>query len=318
MKVFLTGATGFIGFHTAKRLLTEKHQVVAIDNINDYYSPTWKKQNLAELEKYKNFTFHQLDILDLPKLKKLIAKSKPKVIIHLAARAGVRPSIEVPLLYTQVNILGTQHLLEIARKFKIPRVIYASTSSVYGNQKKVPFSETDCCDEPISPYAASKRATELLAHAYSHLFGLETIGLRFFTVYGPNGRPDMAPYLFTKALLAHQPIKQYGDGTTARDYTYIDDIVAGVTACLTAKMPHKAELINLGNNHPVKLKDFIVLLEKITGQSATIKKRPLPPGDVNRTFADINKAKKLLGFQPKTSLKEGLTQFVAWYKANRL
>lgn len=318
MKVFLTGATGFIGFHTVKRLLAENHQVIAIDNINDYYSPVWKKENLAELEKLPNFTFQELDILDLVKLKALVKHHSPEAIIHLAARAGVRPSIEQPLLYTQVNILGTQHVLEIARELKIGRVVYASSSSVYGNQEKVPFSETDPCVTPISPYAATKRATELIAHTYSHLFGLETVGLRFFTVYGPNGRPDMAPYLFTQAILKDQPIKQYGDGTTARDYTYVDDIVSGIVASITASLPNKAEIINLGNNQPVQLKDFIKTLEMVTGKTAKIVQQPLQPGDVQQTYADITKAQKILNYQPKTSLKKGLTQFVAWYKANRL
>ena len=318
MKIFLTGAAGFIGFHTTKRLLEEGHEVVSIDEVNDYYRQQWKKENLKLLKKYDNFSFHQLDLLDLPALTKLVKKTKPAVIVHLAARAGVRPSIEQPLLYTKVNILGTQHLFEIARDLKIPKVVYASSSSVYGDQPKVPFSESDPCLEPISPYAATKRATELIAHTYSHLFNIQTIGLRFFTVYGPHGRPDMAPYLFTDALLRHQPIKKYGDGTTARDYTYVDDIVAGVTACLTAKMPRKAEIINLGNNSPVQLKGFIKLLEEITGEKAIVDQQPMQPGDTRQTFADISKAQKLLNFKPKTSLKDGLIKFVTWYKENRL
>lgn len=316
--VLLTGAAGFVGFHTAKQLLERGYRVIGADNINDYYSPEWKKENLAELRRAENFVFYETDILNMEALRDVFSKEHPDTIIHLAARAGVRPSIEQPLLYTQVNILGTQHILELAREYKIGRVVYASSSSVYGNQSKIPFSESDPCTEPISPYAVTKRSTELLAYTYSHLFGIETIGLRFFTVYGPNGRPDMAPYLFTKALLTGEPITRFGDGSTARDYTYIDDIVDGVTACLTAEFPEKAEIINLGNNSPVQLKDFIATLEEVTGKKANITQKPLQPGDVQQTYADISKAQKLLGYQPKTSLKEGLTKFVTWYKEYRL
>lgn len=316
--IFLTGAAGFVGFHTAKKLLSDGYTVIGVDNLNDYYSPEWKRENLAELQRLENFTFAELDILDLPATKKLITTHQPEVIIHLAARAGVRPSIEQPLLYTQVNILGTQHIFEAAREQGIGRVVYASSSSVYGNQAKIPFSESDPCVEPISPYAATKRSTELLAHTYSHLFDLETIGLRFFTVYGPNGRPDMAPYLFTRALLTDQPITRFGDGSTARDYTYIDDIVAGVVACVTAELPRRAEIVNLGNNSPVPLREFIATLEEVTGKQAVIDQQPLQPGDVQQTYADISKAQKLLGYQPQTTLKEGLTRFVAWYKEHRL
>lgn len=318
MKIFLTGVAGFIGSHTARRLLTEGHSVVGIDNLNDYYNPAWKEENVASLKTHKAFSFQKLDLLELEALTQLIKQTQPDVIVHLAARAGVRPSIEYPLVYTHANVVGTHHLLEIARQQKISRVVYASSSSVYGNQASIPFRETDPCVEPISPYAATKRSTELLAHTYSHLFGIETVGLRFFTVYGPNGRPDMAPYLFTKALLTGQPITRFGDGSTARDYTYIDDIVDGVVASVTAQLPQKAEIINLGNNSPVQLKDFISTLEEITGVTAIIDQQPIQPGDVQHTYADIMKAQALLGYQPKTSFKDGLTRFVAWYKEHRL
>lgn len=318
MKIFLTGVAGFIGSHTARRLLDEGHTVVGIDNLNDYYNPAWKEENVAALRQYDAFSFEKLDLLELDALTGFVKKIQPDVIVHLAARAGVRPSIEYPLVYTHANVVGTHHLLEIARQQNISRVVYASSSSVYGNQASIPFRESDPCTEPISPYAATKRSTELLAHTYSHLFEIETVGLRFFTVYGPNGRPDMAPYLFTQALLTGQPITRFGDGSTARDYTYIDDIVAGVVVSVTASMPKKAEIINLGNNSPVQLKDFIATLEEITGVTAVIDQKPIQPGDVQQTYADITKAQQLLGYQPKTSFKEGLTQFVAWYQANRL
>lgn len=317
MKILVTGAAGFIGSHTAARLLTEGHHVIGVDNLNDYYNPAWKQENLDSLTPNTNFTFYQQDILDYAGLDQIIKDHQPESIIHLAARAGVRPSIEQPLLYQQVNVQGTTQIFELARQHHIPQVIYASSSSVYGNQSKVPFSETDPCNQPISPYAATKRATELLAHTYSHLFGLQTIGLRFFTVYGPAGRPDMAPYLFTEAILTGKPIKQFGDGSTARDYTFIDDIVEGIIACLQLKQPG-SEIINLGNNTPVKLSEFIALLEKITGHKAQINQVEMQPGDVTQTYADISKAQKLLGYQPQVSFEAGLARFVEWYKAQRM
>lgn len=315
--ILLTGAAGFIGSHTAARLLADGHQVIGIDNLNDYYSPDWKRQNLEPLQQHPSFQFYELDILDFAGLKDVAQRHQPTSIIHLAARAGVRPSIADPLLYQQVNVQGTNHIFELARQMDIKQVIYASSSSVYGNQEKVPFSETDPCDAPISPYAATKRATELLAHTYSHLFGMQTVGLRFFTVYGPAGRPDMAPYLFTEAILRGQPIKQFGDGTTARDYTYIDDIVEGVVACLALE-GQQAEIINLGNNRPVQLREFISLLERITGQQALITRVEPQPGDVQQTYADISKAEQLLGYAPKVSFEQGLEKFVGWYKKNRM
>lgn len=314
--ILLTGSAGFIGSHTAHTLLEQGHVVVGLDNLNDYYSPDWKRENLARLSQHQNFTFIEGDILDSQLLDKLATNQKFQTIIHLAARAGVRPSIEQPLLYQQVNVEGTLKLLELARAHHINQFIYASSSSVYGNQTKTPFSETDRCDTPVSPYAATKRATELLAHTYHHLYGIQATGLRFFTVYGPDGRPDMAPYLFTKAILTDQPIKKFGDGSTRRDYTYIDDIVAGVVACLDLQTG--CEVINLGNNIPVTLNEFIQTLEDITGKEMQLTQLPMQPGDVTQTYADISKAQQLLGYNPTTSFHEGMTKFVEWFKENRL
>lgn len=314
--ILVTGVAGFIGSHTAKRLLSEGSRVIGVDNINDYYNTAWKKQNLDQLATHANFTFYEVDILDVVALDEIYKTHQPDAIIHLAARAGVRPSIENPLLYEEVNVRGTLNLLESSRKYGVGKFIYASSSSVYGNQSKVPFSETDVCDTPISPYAATKKATELLAHTYSHLYDIQCIGLRFFTVYGPAGRPDMAPYLFTEAILKGNEIKKFGDGSTARDYTYIDDIVSGVVACLL--LDKQYEIINLGNRTPVTLNQFISTLEQITSLKMLIKQYPMQPGDVDQTYSDISKAQRLLGYQPQTSFEKGLEQFVHWFKAHRL
>lgn len=314
--ILVTGAAGFIGFHTAKRLLQEGNRAIGLDEINDYYSPKWKYENLSELEKNSNFTFRKVDIRDLTALVKIFTEFKFDAIIHLAARAGVRPSIEQPLLYEEVNVRGTLHLLEMARKHNIKQFVFASSSSVYGNQSQVPFRETDPVNAPISPYAATKKAGEMLCHTYSHLYGINCICLRFFTVYGPNGRPDMAPYIFTKAILEGQKIKKFGNGETRRDYTYIDDIVSGVVA--SAKLNRKFEAINLGNSQPVSLNEFISTLEKITSKQMQIEELPIQAGDVEQTFADISKAQNLLSYQPETSFADGLNLFVKWYQANRL
>jgi UDP-glucuronate 4-epimerase len=314
--ILVTGVAGFIGSNTAQRLLSENNRVIGIDNLNDYYNQNWKKENLEKLQENDNFSFHKIDIRDLESLKKAIQTEKIDAIIHLAARAGVRPSIADPVLYEEVNVKGTVNMLEIAKEFEIKQFVFASSSSVYGNQEKIPFSETDSVDNPISPYAATKKACELIAHSYSHLHGINTIGLRFFTVYGPAGRPDMAPYLFTKAILGDQAINKFGDGRSRRDYTFIDDIVSGVVAALD--LDHPYEIINLGNNTPVSLNEFIATLEKITDKTMKINQMGMQPGDVDQTYADISKAQELLGYNPKTSFKEGLTKFVEWYKENRI
>lgn len=314
--ILLTGAAGFIGSHTALALVKEGDTVIGIDNLNDYYNPQWKKDNLKKLSTYQNFKFFESDICNFSQMEKIIKNSKFDAIIHLAARAGVRPSIEQPLLYQEVNVGGTLNLLELARQYNVKSFVFASSSSVYGNQEKIPFSETDPVNRPISPYAATKRAGELLCHTYSHLHHINCICLRFFTVYGPGGRPDMAPYLFTEAILKSKSINKFGDGSSERDYTYINDIVAGVVAASHLKKPF--EIINLGNNQPISLNDFIKLLEKITGKKMKIKQLPMQAGDVKRTYADISKAQKLLAFKPKTTFEEGLSKLVAWYSAERL
>lgn len=314
--ILLTGSAGFIGSHTAHRLLSLGHRVIGIDNLNDYYNPAWKLHNLAPLKSHPKFTFYKEDILNASKLQEIAAKETPTAIIHLAARAGVRPSIQQPHLYQEVNIAGTLNLLEIAKKHSIKQFVFASSSSVYGNQSQVPFSETDACNEPISPYAATKKAGEMLLHTYAHLYDINCIALRFFTVYGPNGRPDMAPYLFTEAILTGKSITQFGDGSTERDYTYIDDIVSGVVAALD--LDRKFEAINLGNHSPVSLRYFIETLEKITGNKMQIQQKPLQPGDVQRTYADTSKAQALLAFAPSTDLETGLKHFVKWYTTHRL
>ncbi len=319
--ILVTGCAGFIGSHTTKALLKKGYKVIGVDNLNDYYNPAWKQRNLKEFEHEDNFTFNRIDITYKKGLEKLFRQAQEQgqkidKILHLAARAGVRPSIEQPLLYEKVNVGGTLNLLESAREYQVPHFIFASSSSVYGNQHKIPFSETDPVNKPVSPYAATKKAGEMLCYTYSHLYDIKTSCLRFFTVYGPAGRPDMAPYLFTKAILSDKPINKFGDGTTKRDYTYIDDIVTGVLAAVDK--PFEFEIINLGNNQPVSLNEFIALLEEITGKTAKINQMGMQPGDVEITYADISKAQKMLGYEPKTSFKNGLTRFVEWYQQHRL
>lgn len=315
-RIVITGVAGFIGSHLAKRLLKQKKQVLGIDNLNDYYSIDFKKSNLKKLSSDPNLTFEKIDILEADALEKKISEFKADAIVHLAARAGVRPSIQQPKLYQRVNIEGTLNILEIARKTQISKIVLASSSSVYGNQKKVPFSESDAVDLPISPYAATKKATELFGANFAHLYGMNVVCLRFFTVYGPAGRPDMAPYLFTEAILKDQPITVFGDGSSQRDYTYIDDIISGVEAAIDLEAGY--QVLNLGNNTPIKLSEFLKTLQDITGKKAKLLAQPMPPGDVFQTYADISKAKQLLDYQPKTSFRDGLAKFVEWFKMERL
>ena len=289
-KILVTGCAGFIGSNLTARLVRDGYFVVGLDNLNDYYNPLWKIENISSYENNKNFNFFKGDILNADLLDRLFKKYQFDYIAHLAARAGVRPSILDPKLYEEVNVRGTLNLLDLAKDYKIKKFIFASSSSVYGNQSKVPFSESDPVNSPISPYAATKKAGEMLCFTYSHLYNLSTICLRFFTVYGPGGRPDMAPYLFTQAILKRKPIKKFGTGTTSRDYTYIDDIVDGISSAI--KYECKYEIFNLGDNHPITLNKFINILEKITGKEAIIQNAEMQPGDVHSTYADIRKAKK--------------------------
>jgi len=314
MNILVTGCAGFIGSHVAEALLKRGDYVVGVDNLNDYYGVRIKKKNLRLLKNYSEFKFYKEDIRNYDKLKKIFKKEKPEKIVHLAARAGVRASIQNPLLYQDVNIRGTLNLLDLAKDYKARSFVFASSSSVYGNQKKVPFSETDKVDNPISPYAATKRAAELLCYTYHHLYNMRITCLRFFTVYGPRGRPDMAPYKFTKLIIQGEPIPKYGDGTTKRDYTYIADIVKGVISAVDKELGF--EIINLGNNKPVELNEFIRIIERVTSKKAVIKQLPMQPGDVSITYADISKAQRLLGYKPDTSIEEGMKKFVEWYKKN--
>ena len=311
-KVLVTGHAGFIGSNLTQRLLSMGYRVVGVDNYNDYYDPKIKRGNVKEFKNHENFTEHRIDITDKKALVKVFEDNQIEVIIHIAARAGVRPSIENPELYEKVNVSGTKNLLDLAVKHKVKQFVFASSSSVYGEQEKIPFSESDKLDRPVSPYAETKLKAENLCQDYANKHGLLMTVLRFFTVYGPKGRPDMAPYLFTKKVLENTPITRFGDGSTSRDYTYIDDIVEGIVKSI--EKPFEFEIINLGNNQPVKLSQFIEIIEDLTNKKAKIIEKPRHPADVPKTFADIKKAKKLLDWSPKVDLKTGMKQFIDWYE----
>ena len=314
MKIFVTGATGFIGSYVAHALLDEGHEVVGLDNFNDYYDVSLKEARFQGLEKRDGFTMVRGDLTDFQLLTSLFQQQKFDRVCHLAAQAGVRYSIENPFAYQESNLQGHLNVLEACRHAKVERLVYASSSSVYGGNKKVPFSEDDPVDHPVSLYAATKKANELMSHTYTHLYGLQTVGLRFFTVYGPMGRPDMAYWLFTDAMLNGRPIKVFNHGDMKRDFTYIDDIVAGVKASLFTDGLDPYEIFNLGNNHPENLMNFIQTLGDALGVEPQMEMLPMQAGDVPITFADISKAQAKLGYQPTTSMKEGLNHFVKWYK----
>ncbi len=309
--ILLTGAAGFIGSTLLEKII-DKYSIVAVDDFNDFYNPNLKQENIDPFLSHKNITLYKIDITNFQDLAQIFQNHHIDKIVHLAARAGIRPSIQNPLIYQQVNVGGTLNLLELAKLHAIRHFIYASSSSVYGNQTKIPFSEIDPVNEPISPYAASKKSAEMFCHVYANLYKIKTTCLRFFTVYGPKGRPDMAPYLFTKAIINGDTIKQFGDGSTKRDYTYIDDIVEGVAKAI--EKPFDFEIINLGNNKPVSLKEFIATIEKVSDKKANIQVLPMQAGDVEKTYADISKAKKLLDWEPQTDLETGLKIFIEWYK----
>ena len=318
MSILLTGAAGFIGSHVARALLERGDRVIGIDNLNDYYDVRLKEARLALLSAYPGFVFAKLDVADRDGVFALVGRHRDlRSIIHLAAQAGVRYSLKNPYAYIDSNVMGTLVMLEAARRIeRLTAITYASSSSVYGANKKQPFGVEDRVDEPVSLYAATKRSCELLAHTYAHLYGLPATGLRFFTVYGPWGRPDMAAYLFTSAILAEQPIKVFNEGRMARDFTYIDDIVAGTVAAYDRPpadgVPHR--IYNLGNHRPEQLLDFIGVLERLLGRTATKQFLPLQPGDVPESFADIEASRRDLGFEPQTTIEVGLTRFVEWYK----
>ncbi len=313
MKILVTGGAGFIGSNLCDELLRQGHTVICVDNFNEFYSPKIKERNVQEALSHPNYELYRIDITDYDRMRSLISQNRPDKIIHLAATAGVRNSLINPRIYEEVNIRGTLNMLELAREFGVSNLVYASSSSVYGNNTKIPFSETDNVDRPISPYAATKKAGELLCHTHHHIYKMNITCLRFFTVYGPRGRPDMAPYMFTKSILNGEPIHMFGDGETMRDYTYITDIIKGIINSLDLEGYH---IINLGNNNPVKLKEFIEIIEKHAGKKAVIVKKPIPQGDVNVTYADISKAKEMLNYDPEVTIEEGLKRLVEWYKTH--
>ncbi len=313
MKVLITGGAGFIGSATAKKLIERGDQVVLVDNFNDYYDPKLKEDRIKVfLKDYKGkFKLYRGDIRDKKFLERVFKKERPDKIVHLAAMAGVRYSLENPTLYMDVNVMGTVNLLDLAVKYQIKNMVYASSSSVYGNNTKVPFAETDPVDTPISPYAASKKADELIAHVYSHIYKLPTTGLRFFTVYGPWGRPDMALFLFTDAIIKGKPINVFNRGKMSRNFTYIDDIVTGTITTLDANLPYA--VMNIGGDREETLLRYIEVIEESVGKKAIKNMMPMQPGDVPTTVADIRKLRKL-GWKPTTRIEKGIKNFVGWYK----
>ncbi len=318
-RVFVTGGAGFIGSHLAEALLRAGATLTIMDNLSDFYPPAWKKANLKEIADTGDFQFVEGDICNVVDLRRAFVGANPEVVIHLAASAGVRPSIERPTVYDLVNISGTLNLLELIREFSVPRLIFGSSSSIYGATSRAPFCEEQVELRPISPYAATKLAGEMLAFTYAYLFGITALCLRFFTVYGPRQRPDLAIHKFTALIECGKPVPIFGDGNSGRDYTYIDDIVAGVMASLEYEPPlangARYDVLNLGNSHPVTLHELVTLLEKTTGRKAILESKPAQPGDVPLTWADIAKSSRLLGYRPRTLLTDGLQKFVSWYRA---
>lgn len=320
--ILVTGAAGFIGFHLSKRLLDEGKKVIGFDNMNPYYDVCLKESRLNILKTHDNFIFIKGDLADKEAVNRIFEQYHPEIVVNLAAQAGVRYSIENPDAYIESNIIGFFNILEACRYHKPKHLIYASSSSVYGANKKVPFSTEDKTDQPVSLYAATKKSNELLAYAYSKLYSIPSTGLRFFTVYGPYGRPDMAYYSFTEKIIKGEPIKVFNNGDMYRDFTYIDDIVEGIFRLLTFipkedenNVQHK--VYNIGNNHPEKLMDFIEILEDCIGKKAVKEYYPMQPGDVYQTFADVGDLMEDLGFKPAAALKEGLSNFIQWYRESR-
>ncbi|MBN8568321.1 MAG: NAD-dependent epimerase/dehydratase family protein [Ignavibacteria bacterium] len=329
-KVLITGAAGFIGFHLVKKLAQNNFDIVGLDNLNEYYDPKLKHDRLKQIgisidtnttvesfvqsETLPNFKFVRMDLIEMERLTDLFKIEKFDIVVHLAAQAGVRFSIESPEVYIQSNIIGFFNILECSKNNKVNHLIYASSSSVYGNNEKVPFSETDSVDFPISMYAATKKSNELMAHTYSHIHKLPTTGLRFFTVYGPWGRPDMAAYLFTKSTLDGTPIKVFNNGELHRDFTYIDDIIDGIMRVVEQNDKTGYALYNIGNNKPAHLLEFISTIEKYTGKTAKKELLPMQPGDVYKTYADIDALSSAVGYKPSTDIDEGVKQYVYWFK----
>ena len=332
MKILVTGAAGFIGMHTSLRLLERGDQVVGIDNLNDYYDPALKAARLERLKTQPGFRFERIDVANRAALEALFAVERFDRVVHLAAQAGVRYSITHPHAYGEANLTGFLNVLECCRQHRPGHLVYASSSSVYGGNEKMPFSEADAVDHPVSLYAATKKANELMAHTYSHLYGLPTTGLRFFTVYGPWGRPDMAYFSFTQAILAGRPIQVFNHGQLRRDFTYIDDIVDGVVAVMDrpaepdaafdGQAPHPGRsrapyrVFNIGNQDPVALGEFIATIETALGREAVKEMLPMQPGDVLATYADVSALAEWTGVKPRTSLKDGIERFVGWYRSH--
>ena len=309
--ILITGGAGFIGSSLADKLLALGHQVMVFDNFNDYYDPAIKQKNIEQALQNKNYKLYKGDIERIADLEKVFSENKIDAIVHLAARAGVRPSIEAPLAYAMTNIIGTINILEMMKKYNVKRMSMASSSSVYGNCKADKFSEDLNIREPISPYAATKSADEQICYTYHHLYGMEIYMLRFFTVFGPRQRPDLAINKFVNLIMNDKPIDMYGDGSTMRDYTYIDDITDGIVASLNYHQTGY-EIFNLGGGSPVTLKEMISTIEDVLGKKAQINQLPMQPGDVDKTVSDISKAQRLLGYHPHTSFKEGIRKFVEW------
>lgn len=312
--ILVTGGAGFIGSHLVDRLLAEgEWRVTVVDHFNDFYEPEIKRANVSGHLQNSNYNLFEADVRERDALERVFAVANFDCIVHLAARAGVRPSLEQPLLYSQTNIEGTVNLLELARQNNIKQFVFGSSSSVYGINAKVPFSEEDPIRQPISPYAATKAAGELLCHTYTHLYGMRSVCLRFFTVYGPRQRPDLAIHKFARLISQGKPIPVFGDGTTRRDYTYVDDIIAGVRAAINYDQTNY-EVVNLGESRTVELRELISLLEKELDLPAKIDRQPPQPGDVPQTFADISKARRLLGYDPQTQIESGIKRFVEWFR----
>lgn len=330
MKILITGAAGFIGYHLSKALLNQSYEVIGIDNLNDYYDPELKNSRLEQLNNYNSFEFYRIDLKDKDSINDIFSTYRPTYVINLAAQAGVRYSIENPYAYMDSNLIGFLNILEACRNYPVEHLLYASSSSVYGGNKVVPFSTNHNVDHPVSLYAATKKSNELMAHTYSHLYGIPTTGLRFFTVYGPFGRPDMAYFSFTQDILAGRPIKVFNHGKMERDFTYIDDIIEGIVKLIDkAPLPNKEwneskddlstsfapyKIYNIGNNNPVPLMRFINALETSLGKEAEKIYMDMQPGDVKRTYADVSDLEKDIDFKPSTSIEDGLQKFVDWYK----
>lgn len=314
--ILVTGGAGFIGSNLIEKLILAGHRIICLDNFDPFYPEKDKYENLERSIKSELFTLIKGDVRNRTLLEQIFKDHRIETVIHLAAKAGVRPSIDHPTEYFDVNVNGTIQLLEVMKANQVKKLIYASSSSVYGNNVKIPYSESDNVDLPISPYAASKKAGELITHTFHHLYQMDVINLRFFTVYGPGQRPDLAIHKFFKSHLTNSPISIYGDGSTSRDYTFVDDITEGVISAMNYLSANQNvyEIINLGNQHPVKLSELIDSIEEVSGKKFQLQQLPMQAGDVDRTFAEIEKAKRLLNYQPKTKLKEGLKKFHDWFQ----